>query len=216
MKAVFEWVAVLTGDVVDSRKLGPLFSLESEWERAFAALTPFSPEGPVRWEVFRGDSFQALILPEFAFRVALFLRAWMRAQTFGHPTDVRIGMGLGSIDAGFARMAHGRGAAFERSGKALDHLGKGRLAFDVGSEAPSLWFSQLGTAADAIVRKWDALDAQLWLGRWPHIHTQTSLAEQLGITQSAVSQRMLSAQFDGLEALCALYPPMLRCYLAIP
>ncbi|MBI1315539.1 hypothetical protein GC167_01580 [bacterium] len=193
-----------------------MFSLESEWERAFAKRIPFSPEVLVRREVFRGDSFQALIIPEYAFRVALYLRAWMWARTFGHPTHVRIGMGLGSIDVGYTRMAHGRGAAFEGSGQAPDNLGKGRLAFDMGADALSLWFSQLGTAVDAFVRKWDALDAQLWLGRWPYVHTQTSLAEELGITQSAVSQRMLSAQFDGLEALCALYPPMLRCYLAIP
>ncbi|MEQ9822978.1 MAG: hypothetical protein ABQ298_01190, partial [Puniceicoccaceae bacterium] len=94
--------AVLTGDIVGSRKLSThelasLFEgVRGVW-RCFAEHHGDAVMG--EFDVFRGDGWQvALTQPALCLRAAVFLRAAFRAHSKKVDVDSRIGVGVGPVD----------------------------------------------------------------------------------------------------------------------
>jgi hypothetical protein len=118
--------AALTGDVIKSSRLDSearkrlneaILTAGEELRKSFPGLVA----GGIN--IFRGDSLQFLIDdPSKALRTALFFRAALKA-TSGLKTDIRIAIGIGTVDF-MPETARGGadGEAYRLSGPALDSM----------------------------------------------------------------------------------------------
>lgn len=201
-------VAVLTGDLVGSRALSA-----GELERARAALETAARD-VAGWEpglvagagleFFRGDSWQlCLARPARWLRVALFARA--RLKALGRGFDTRIGVGLGPVERlDNERVSRSTGAAFERSGAALDGMRRrDRLVLHAEGAAPEL--PVVATLCAAVADGWTSGQASAVLGVLgaPPNDTQARIAARIGIAQPTLARALARARFEALAAALA-------------
>jgi hypothetical protein len=117
--------AVITGDIIRSSK----FSVEQREEirqtlgqsiKNLSQTGRFQKALPFPVQVFRGDSWQALITdPALAVRMALYIRASLKADLPKFKVNTRMSIGVGRIH----RMdTFGDGEAYILSGKGLDGI----------------------------------------------------------------------------------------------
>ena len=198
-------VAILTGDIVGSRKIGAegtaaVFDALGE---AFSGVEAWSG-GPARLTRFRGDGWQAAV-PDGAraLRVALCVRAFLRAREL---PETRMGLGLGGVETlGSSDLSDGDGPAFYAAAKMLEGMGRSRRLVLSPEAAPPL-APAVVTLCDTLAGGWTRAQGEvLWHLLQPSPMSQTSLAADLGITQQSIADRLDAAGFAALtEALEAL------------
>ncbi|QFU02140.1 hypothetical protein FIU83_10855 [Halomonas sp. THAF5a] len=190
-------IAVLTGDVIDSRKVGDRPRLYRRLEAALAGLA--SRHGG-RGERFRGDGFQ-LALPHAAaaMKAAVVLRAALIEHSDPRQRwDARIAVAVGPGELG-GREADGE--TFIASGRRLDALAGGvdHLALVLLDEPEDPALDLLVRFLDDLLGGWSPYSAEvvaLCLGedatRPP---SQQALADRLGISQPSVHKRLKAARW---------------------
>ncbi len=200
-------IAVLTGDVISSSRI------DSSKRAAFAEvlvesldpknLTSVTADlGKVRMEVFRGDSFQIVLdqaHSSHALLAALLVLLQLRVNGArrGMKIESRIGIGIGNLSYGKEDQSIGlwSGEAFELASASL--LGasvtdRNRISlrttwggrFDEGVNAA------LGLL-DFMIARWTDKECEAVLGVYK-MRLLTRIAPSLGISTSAVSQRLMS------------------------
>ncbi len=201
-------IAVLTGDVVRSSRLaeGGRQAMLDRLERALVAMG--GPAGPLGWQLFRGDAFQAALAdPGQVLDEALRLLLTMLEPGVSDcpPVELRIGLGIGPLASGGPGEPIGRwsGAAFHAAGAALEALeGDAGRRLSLRSPWPELDAElEVGIALlDALRRRWSSEQRQAVLGALEG-HSQARQAERLGVSQPAISKRLAGAGWEGLQAL---------------
>ncbi len=108
--------AVLTGDIVNSTRLGP--AAEKKLLKTLSGVLL-----AYRYEFYRGDSFQAYINDAAAaLTAALLCRAAAIGIAGAVPADVRISIGIGKTRPPGDLLGSSVGEAFVLSGRAFDEL----------------------------------------------------------------------------------------------
>ncbi|MBC8367805.1 hypothetical protein H8E52_10375 [bacterium] len=199
-------IAVLTGDVVASSRISVdrrrefIEILRAGLDAGIFSSTPENP-GVMETEIFRGDSFQlAIQKPELSLYAALILMLRLRVlgSKAGLPIESRIGIGIGEVDFKDPSQALGTwsGSAFELAGRSL-------LEITLTSSRPRLgigtpWGSRRNEGLNAslgllsfVVERWTDKECEALLGAFLY-KNQSQIGRELGITQSAVSQRLQS------------------------
>lgn len=194
-------VAVITGDIIGSRKAGT-----QQWVEALKAKLDKFGSSPKEWEIYRGDEFQLeLKQPEKALLCALELKACIK--TF-NKLDVRMALGLGDKKYQADRVSESNGTAFSNSGNQFDQLKKQKINLAVSS--PDKEFDKeinlMLRLALVTMDDWSTVSAELAeiVFANPHL-LQEEIAQQLKIKQSAVSQRTRRAQLDLMMELIQYY-----------
>ena len=201
--------AVLTGDIVESRKLSSERSKALQ-ERLKSAAAEFEETFPGtvigRLGITRGDGWQvALEKPGFSLRLALYLRAIVKAE-FG--TDSRVSIGIGPVDRLEAgNIVESTGPAFEHSGHGLEALRKKhRMVFSAGECEEFKVAQPLMGLLDLLVQRWTErqsfVASHLLLNR-----TQEEIAELSPVdprrgskpTRQAVSKTQDQMGFNRIE-----------------
>lgn len=235
-------VAVITGDLINSRQI----SIENRKEiYAYmkwcyshfviqrGCLTDF------KLEFFRGDSFQLLVEdPAMALRVALFLRARLRAaygrkhlqeepslskymQKSGNKKlwDARMSIGIGDMEYRSKSVITSDGEAFVLSGRELDKMKSNeRLTIKMqGVDEYSLMQSQFNTLlrlGDALVQGWTEAQSQLAAEclLFPN-KTQQALEKEYGIPQTTISRRKSGGHIDEILNLCDYFEKLIPTLL---
>ena len=186
-------IAVLTGDVIDSRKVGDRPGLYRLLDDHLAELA--SLHGGYG-ERFRGDGFQlALPMAAPAMEAAVSLRAALIEHSESDQRwDARIAVAVGPAERG---IAEADGATFVASGRALDaladtaaHLSLTRLN---APEDPGL--DLLVRFIDDLLDGWSPYSAEIIGLSLRHDTSQQALAERLGIRQPSVHKRLRAARW---------------------
>jgi predicted DNA-binding protein YlxM (UPF0122 family) len=214
--------AVITGDIIHSSRLSSETKawLFSSIETYLKAL---KKEYGIKYEMYRGDSFQCLVHnPEDALNVALLIKTFIRslnpselyAVTKKSDTqqvrdtvlttfifDARIALGIGEVDAENKRLANSDGMAFFLSGHLLDEIKNTNRHFAIDSEDSyqKEWETE-STLLDAIIRKTTALQCRVLNYKLQDL-TETEIANKLNIGQSAVNQRANSGNWNAIDAM---------------
>ncbi len=193
-------VAVLTGDLVGSRALAADRLAEARGAleaaaRDAAAWEPGLALGAL--EFFRGDSWQfALGRPRRFLRVALFLRA--RLKALGRDLDTRIGVGLGPVERlDPERISRSTGEAFVRSGAALDAM-KRRARLEVHPDGAGAELRLIAMLCAAVADGWAPGQAAAMasaLGA-PSDSTQGALAQHIGKSRDVLNRALVRARWD--------------------
>jgi len=215
--------AVITADIIRSSKLTSddritLFnSIKDVLNRTDEDFNTVS-------EIFRGDSFQCLIKnPKDALKVALIIKTFIRSlnisevhevKSVSRPAnrksiiypvwmfDVRMGVGIGSVDLPMGKLGTSSGAAFQLSGGKLDELKDSRQKFSIASDDVHNKELEMESALlDAIINRTTALQCEViyykLLG-----YNETQIAKNfLQIEQAAVNQRSTSGCWNVISKM---------------
>lgn len=193
-----KWFAVVTGDIVGSSRLAErreraLFRLKNALESTKVFLQDTGHYAAVSG-VFRGDSFQFVTgNTRHVLRAVLILKALLLTEV-ARPLRIRVAVGLGPVEElDWSSVEESHGLAFEIAGKALDNLpGYRHLLVVSAQEGPNPCLATLSSCLDAISQKWTQVQGEA-LVSWLRGETQASVASALGVTQSAIQQRLSAA-----------------------
>ncbi len=195
-----EW-AVLTGDIVKSSDMtsDELSSVFSGLSEASLAISDWQGL-PGHFTRFRGDGWQMVVSPALCLRALTAMRAVVRRAGKGFETRIGVGLGLGVIKDGDLSAAEG--AAFVRSGHALDQIKRGALL-----AAPDGPLSLRVTLplADHIIKGWTMRQAEIaYLMLPPSGPTQADVARTLNLTQQTIQQQIDSSGLLKLLEACTI------------
>ncbi len=195
--------AVLTGDIVDSTSLD-----KAGRKRLKEVLTEAFEQFPSKikgyssnYTLFRGDSFQLLLdEPARALKAALLIRVAIKMQNLP-AKDARIAIGIGEIANLMTSLNDADGDALRNSGRGLDHIPRERRLI-MAKDDDNDW-RHINTSfylLDEIMERWTASVAEAWY------HTirgknQYEIAEELGITQPSVNNRLKIGSLDAVKNL---------------
>lgn len=203
--------AVLTGDIVNSSKLTKVDRklLPGVIKRAARETKKAFPDAvPLEIEVFRGDSWQMLVLdPVLSLRIGLYFRACLRSgQERGRGLDTRTAIALGAIDfVPKGKVSEGDGEAYRASGQALESLPAGRFLAVTGAAFPQPNpLDAITVLMDALIQDWTGKQARAVAGAlrgW----TQERIAKAWpeSISQQAITKHLGGAHWPAFETAVA-------------
>ena len=192
-------VAIITGDIIGSRKI------KDPWLLSLKTALKYLSKKNNDWEIFRGDSFQLEITAEKAFWAVTYLKACLKVNK---TADVRMGIGIGSINNSFGKITEASGDAFVHSGDAFDGLKLAKVNLAVSTDYPDfdeelnvmiklalIAMDNWGTATAEVVKH--AMENENLL--------QADLGVMLNRTQSSISEALKRARFVEIMELDAVY-----------
>lgn len=191
--------AIITGDIVNSRKGEPNVWLESLKTALYKV-----GQTPQDWEIYRGDSFQLITNPQHALKVAIQIKTVIK-QFQG--LDIRMGIGIGAVSYKTERITESNGDAFVNSGTTFDTLSK-----DVAIRLKSPWkdfdetINLLLRLLGKMMDKWSVNQALLIQKSLENPKlTQRELAEALNKKQGNISSSLTKAGYDELKEVLDYY-----------
>jgi len=188
-------VAIITGDIIASRKLVN----QEKWLSPLKNLFTTWGNSPKDWKIDRGDFFQVEIThSEEVLIKALEIKALIKKvapldeRKKISTIDVRLAIGIGEKTYSGESISESNGSAFIHSGDKFDVLKKENITLGIKSpwksfdEEMNLYLKLVSTFMD----KWSVSSAEIVeiVLKEPNI-TQDEIGKQLGIQQSAVSRR---------------------------
>ncbi|MEM9077540.1 MAG: transcriptional regulator [Bacteroidota bacterium] len=191
-------IAIITGDIINSRKATPKVWLPHLKE----ALNTFGKE-PNQWEVYRGDSFQLETTPKNALEAAIYIKATLK-QNKG--IDARMAIGLGEKDYDSEKITESNGSAFVHSGECFENLKKQTLALKSSTETFDSTLNLMLQLALLNMNTWLPATARIVKTAMDYPESnQRELAAILDNSQSNISEALLRAGFDEVEKLIYYY-----------
>jgi hypothetical protein len=209
---------IITGDIVASGEIEAR-QRQQLFKKVDNFLSGLKKDYIKSYETFRGDSLQCEVTsPESSLRVALLIRAFFRAYVpsieteeteksgkgyFTTDYDIRLAIGIGEVDfINDNKITSSDGQAFRFSGEGLDSLKDGSQRLILKTAKPE-FDEQMEPSillVDALIQKWTQNQAQLALYKLQQIK-EDEIAAKLGISQSAVTQRKKTAQWNAVDKL---------------
>ncbi len=206
MKEKENIIGVLTGDLVKSGKLqsGEIIEVIGFLKKTFEALNKHFFKDRAKFEIYRGDSFQAILpYPEKSLLAAMIIRAGLRSIILRNRiknksvnyayTDARIAIGVGYVSYMSNNVVESQGEAFVKSGQLLDKLHKEheRIGIETVWDYLNEEFYVESKLADAIINRWTPFTAEAVYYYLLQNKTQAQLAKILKISQPAVHKRLV-------------------------
>lgn len=197
-------IAILTGDIVQSRKVDTAI-----WLPILKKVLSKFGKTPKDWEVFRGDSFQLKTTVNDALLVALIIKSHLKQI---EKIDVRIGIGIGSQNTKSKNITEANGEAFINSGSIFDSLVKKQhLAIQSPWKTLDEELNISLELALLTMNSWTKNSAEIFqISIENEELTQKEIAKQLGITQGRVSERQKRAGFDAITKLEKRYRKLIN------
>ena len=199
-------VAVITGDVINSKKNAPRV-----W------LTPLKKElnrigkTPKMWEIYRGDSFQVVMNnPEDALLIAMKLKASLKSVK---GINVRMAIGLGSRTYNAAKVTESNGSAFVNSGEKFEMLKQKKQNLAIKSDSYQFdnemnLYLKLALIA---MNNWTVNAAEIVRVAMENPEkSQQQLGKMIGIKQSAISTRLRRAYYEEIMEVNEMYKTKLK------
>jgi DNA-directed RNA polymerase specialized sigma24 family protein len=212
--------SVLTGDLVKSSTFGAKREdVLRTLHELFDTLKKNMPKDIDMYisDIFRGDSFQIVVSDaEYAFLIAIFLRAQLiRKSTEGFAFDARISIGIGDVEYLYReKITESDGEAFQLSGRFLDEMPTfRRFVITTSSEEQNKILEVFSAFVDALTSRWTPEQAEA-VSHWIFGETQTSMAKKLGVTQSAIQQRLQLAGHFAIDACRKYFASIMQKYKA--
>lgn len=199
-------VAVITGDVINSKKNAPqvwLAPLKKELNRI--GKTPKS------WQIYRGDSFQAVInKPEDALLIAMKLKASLKSVK---EINVRMSIGIGSRTYNASKVTESNGSAFVHSGEKFEMLNQEKQNLGIKSDWPQFdnemnLYLKLALIA---MNNWTVNTAEIVTVAMENPEkSQQQLGKMIGIKQSGISTRLRRAYYEEIMEVNEMYKAKLK------
>ena len=189
----------IIGDVVASRGVQDRKELQARLRSAIALVNQrFASEIASHFVLTIGDEFQGLL--HSAKEVDRILAVF---RSIVHPVELRMGLGIGRLDTALEPIALGMdGPCFHRARAAIEQAKRRATPVEAVAEAEDPCFGIYSLLFAGLRRGWTERQQQvvdLAMGG----KAGKSIAAELGITPSAVSQHLRAAEAESVfEATC--------------
>lgn len=182
-------IAIITGDIIDSRK----GEVETWLPLLKEVLNQYGQE-PADWEIFRGDSFQLSITPKNAVLAAFHIKSAIK-QTKAH--DVRMAIGIGEVEYDSNKTTESNGSAYIRSGECFESLKKQTLAIKSHNSELDNSFNTMLSLALLTANNWSSTVSRVIKKNIEHSDTkQKEIANLLNKSQSSISEALKRGGFE--------------------
>lgn len=188
-------IAVITGDIINSR------ALPEEWISTLKSALEALFGKNIKWEIFRGDSFQVELNAKDALINAIYIKACIKVLK---GADVRIGIGVGKKSISSEKVTEANGEAFINSGSAFDALKINKVNMALITPWPKFdeelnLFIKLALIA---MDSWGQIAAEIVKYAIENQNTkQDKIAKISGRSQSSVSEALKRAHFTEIMEL---------------
>ncbi|MDR8392304.1 SatD family protein [Aliifodinibius sp. S!AR15-10] len=210
--------AVITGDLVDSSKVGQehrellINTLKESFKLTNSLNT--DPENSISFDIYRGDSFQGVIPdPSLGLAASLVIRSSLRkAQPESSPVswDARTAIGIGSINNLPEAVSEGDGEAYRRSGPHLDKMKpEQRLVINTPWKEVNDEMRPPAALLDAVIAKWSPPQAEIVLELLKD-KSRITIGEEFGISQAAVHYRVKGAGWFAINQFLLRYKNIIQ------
>jgi len=191
-------IAIITGDIIDSRK----GEVETWLPLLKEVLNQYGQE-PLDWEIFRGDSFQLSIAPKNAILVAFHIKSAIK-QT--KKQDVRMGIGIGEIKYNSNKTTESNGSAYIRSGECFESLKKQTLAIKSHNSELDTSLNIMLSLALLSANNWSSTVSEVIKKIIENSDTkQKEIANLLNKSQSSISEALKRGGFEEIMNLNNYY-----------
>jgi len=205
-------IGVLTGDIIDSRKL----KNPDLWMEPLKNLFNEMGSRPQVWDIYRGDAFQLEVTePENALIAALKIKALVNSKA---GVGARIAIGIGNKNFDSPRITESNGQAFVLSGTKYELLKKEKVSLAI--ETPWAGINQqlnlIFRLALIAIDSWSSVSAEyVYLRLMSPQLTQVQLAKELSISQPSVSTRRKRSWYDEIMLMEQYYRELISQKLKV-
>lgn len=195
--------SIITADIVNYTKIaqnleGNLIDDFTKWTNTMSLFSE------VKYEIFRGDSFQCLI-PNLnqTLRICLLNRAYfLRLSKNQNGLDLRQSIGIGEVNLLKKTLSRSDGEAFRYSGRSFDEMDKkgNRIVFKSSFSEIDAELNTSFTLLEAIIQGWTSMQAEVFFYKLQG-KKEKEIAEQLTISQPAVNRHLKAVSWSAIESL---------------
>jgi hypothetical protein len=210
MSARTKYQSVITADMVNSTH----FPIDQTGKWLRELTTTLAECNAFEWslkpEIYRGDSFQAVLSnPGEALRAAVLARAIMKS--YSTKTDLRIAIGIGKTNLITDRAGTSDGEAFRLSGHLADNIRKQKARIGVALPIPSEPLDGVLDLLETLIEDWTVAQSEVITALLLKQRIK-QISEQLSISQPAVSQRITASKWWALEHFLDTFPQHITLY----
>lgn len=191
-------VAVITGDIINSRKVNSEVWLP-ELKEYFSKII----DDPNKWEIYRGDSFQLEVAVTKAFDVALSIKALIKSNSV---IDVRMAIGIGKKEFNGLKITESYGTAHINSGESFEILKSNTLIIKSPFEQFDDYFNPILKLVSFITDNWKPVTAETIFYSLNHQDLmQKEIAQRLSKDSTTINKALKRGAYDELTQVQALY-----------
>jgi hypothetical protein len=207
---------VLTTDIIGSTKLKKkeLSQIRAIVDKEFKSIQKKHGKTRAFFEIYRGDSFQGLVLDvEKALKIAFLLKSAVNKINLENErlsrnrmVDFRMALGIGKIDSVPKNLKEAGGEAFLFSGRSLDTMKQKQQRTSLKTEFEDInhEFEVHFKFFDLLTERWSIAAAETVYYLLQDM-TETQIAKKIGISQSAVNSRKKASGWEAVSKLLKRY-----------
>ena len=195
--------SIITADIVNYTKIaqnleGNLIDDFTKWTKKMSVFSE------VKYEIFRGDSFQCIIpnLNQTLIVCLLNRTYFLRLSKNQNGLDLRQSIGLGEVNSLKKTLSRSDGDAFRYSGRSFDEMDKkgNRIVFKSSFPEIDAELNTSFTLLEAIIQGWTSTQAEVFFYKLQG-KKEKEIAEQLNISQPAVNRHLKAVSWSAIEKL---------------
>lgn len=191
-------VAVITGDIINSRTVNP-----DIWLPALKGYFAEISSSEAQWEIYRGDSFQLEVSIEKALEIALTIKALIKSN---NKIDVRISIGIGEKEFNGEKITESNGTAFIYSGESFQKIKNNTLILKSPFNEFDDYFNPILRLIAFIGNNWKPVTAQTIYHSLKNRNLlQKEVAEKLSKDKTTVNKALKRGGYDELCDILDLY-----------
>ena len=191
-------VAVITGDIINSRKVNSEVWLPKLREYFSRIISDQE-----KWEIYRGDSFQIEVKVENALEVVICIKALIKSNS---KIDVRMSVGIGEINFKGKKITESYGTAYINSGEGFESIKNNTLIIRSPFVDFDDNFNPILKLLSFISNNWKPITSETIFYMLTHRELlQKEIAERLSKDKTTVNKALKRGGYDEIIEIIALY-----------
>lgn len=198
-------VAVITGDIINSRKVNSEVWLPKLKEYFSKIIVDTE-----KWEIYRGDSFQIEVDIENALEIALCIKALIKSN---NQIDVRMSLGIGEKNFKGKKITESYGTAYINSGESFEKIKHNTLILRSPFQEFDDDFNPILRLLSFVSNSWKPITSETIFYSLTHRKLlQREIAERLSKDKTTVNKALKRGGYDEIIEIIDLYSKKItRC-----
>lgn len=191
-------VAVITGDIINSRKVNSEIWLP-KLKEYFSKIILDNE----KWEIYRGDSFQIEVETNNALEIAMCIKALIKSNS---KIDVRMSIGIGEKNFKGKKITESYGTAYINSGESFEKIKNNTLILRSPFQEFDDYFNPILRLLSFISNNWKPVTSETIFYTLTHRELlQKEIAERLSKDKTTVNKALKRGGYDEIIEIIDLY-----------
>lgn len=191
-------VAVITGDIINSRKVNSEIWLPKLKE--YFSKNILESE---KWEIYRGDSFQIEVEISNALEIAMCIKALIKSN---NQIDVRMSIGIGERNFKGEKITESYGTAYINSGESFEKIKNNTLILRSSYPEFDDLFNPILRLLSFVSNNWKPVTSETIFYALTHKELlQKEIAERLSKDKTTVNKALKRGGYDEIIEIIHLY-----------